>query len=145
MWSENGFVKKANLRDLIAATGPVIMLVDESKYIPYWDMILTTSHGTNYVYNDHLYFRQHGPYAIPSDVNHDTAILENQTEISIELSHSWSLRTWLVPKDLGQYDTHAIPSPKMPCYSYPTSLVNQNETHIGSSCHRSIGLFWEKW
>ena len=38
----------------------------KSKCNPYWHITLTTSHGMNYVLNEHLYFRQHDPYAIPS-------------------------------------------------------------------------------
>ena len=40
----------------------------ESKCNPCWDITLMTSHGMNYVLNEHLYFRQHGPYAIPSEI-----------------------------------------------------------------------------
>ena len=38
----------------------------ESKCNPYWHITLTTSHGMNYVLNQHLDFSQHDPYAIPS-------------------------------------------------------------------------------
>ena len=33
-------------------------------------------------------------------------------------------------KDLDRYDLYVIPSQKMPCYSYPASLINQNEIPI---------------
>ena len=33
-------------------------------------------------------------------------------------------------KNLGQYDLNAIPSQMTPCYSYPASLMNQNEIPI---------------
>ena len=33
-------------------------------------------------------------------------------------------------EDLGQYDMYATPSQIMPCYSYPASLMNQNEIPI---------------
>ena len=36
-------------------------------------------------------------------------------------------------EDVDQCDTYAIPSEIMPCYSYPTSLVNQNEIMLTSS------------
>ena len=38
----------------------------ESKCNPYWHITLMTSHGMNYVLNEHLDFGQHDPYAIPS-------------------------------------------------------------------------------
>ena len=38
----------------------------ESKCNPYWYITLTTSHGMNYVVNEHLDVSQHDPYAIPS-------------------------------------------------------------------------------
>ena len=37
-------------------------------------------------------------------------------------------------KDLGQYDQNAIPSQIIPFYSYPASLMNQNETPIELIC-----------
>ena len=36
-------------------------------------------------------------------------------------------------KDLAQYDLYAKPSRLIPCYSYPTSLINQNEISIEST------------
>ena len=36
--------------------------------------------------------------------------------------------------DVDQYGSFAIPSELMPCYSYPASLVNQNEIPIELSC-----------
>ena len=36
----------------------------ESKCNSHWDITLTTSHGTNYVLNEHIHFSQHDPYAI---------------------------------------------------------------------------------
>ena len=40
----------------------------ESKCNPYSDIILTTSHGTNHVLDEHINFRQYGPYAMPSEM-----------------------------------------------------------------------------
>ena len=37
-------------------------------------------------------------------------------------------------EDFDQYDSFAIPSKIMPCYSYPASLVNQNEIPIDLLC-----------
>ena len=36
--------------------------------------------------------------------------------------------------DVDQYGPYAISSEVMPCYSYPTNLVNQFEIIIDSSC-----------
>ena len=37
-------------------------------------------------------------------------------------------------EDVDQYDSYAIPSKIMPCWSYPESLVNQNEIPVELSC-----------
>ena len=37
-------------------------------------------------------------------------------------------------EDFDQYGPYAIPSEVMPCYSYPTSLVNQTEIPIDLLC-----------
>ena len=62
----------------------------EAKCNPYWDISLTTSHGTNYVLNENLDFSQHNPYAIPSEIilwYSYPASFKNQTEILVELLH----------------------------------------------------------
>ena len=40
----------------------------ESKYHPYWDSTLATSHDTGYVLDEHIDFSQHDPNAIPSEM-----------------------------------------------------------------------------
>ena len=37
-------------------------------------------------------------------------------------------------EDVNQYGSFAIPSKMVPCYSYPVSLVNQNEILIELLC-----------
>ena len=41
-------------------------------------------------------------------------------------------------EDVYLYVLYAISSEKMPCYSYPVSLVNINEIHIDLSCKEFI-------
>ena len=61
----------------------------ESKWYPYWVIVLTSSSGTNYVPNDHEGVGQYGSFALPSDLmlcqNHPESWV-NQNEILIELS-----------------------------------------------------------
>ena len=118
----------------------------ESKCNPYWDMTLTTSRDTCHVLNEYLDFRQYGPYAIPSWDN-------NIKQLSCKFGESNWNPDWVVAlmnsfgtnyvfndhENLGQYDLCAIyiceiPSQIMPCYSYPSCLVNQNEISIDLSC-----------
>ena len=40
----------------------------ESKWYPYWVIVLTSSSGTNYVPNEHEDIDQYGPFTIPSKV-----------------------------------------------------------------------------
>ena len=37
-------------------------------------------------------------------------------------------------EDVDQYDTYAIQSEIIPCWSYPESLINKNEIPIELSC-----------
>ena len=37
-------------------------------------------------------------------------------------------------KNLGHYDQNSTPSQVMSCYSYPASLMNQNEIIIALTC-----------
>ena len=62
----------------------------ESKWNPYWVIMVTSSSGTNYVPNEH--------------------------------------------EDVNQYGSFAMPSKMALCYSYPVSLVNQNELLIKLLC-----------
>ena len=39
-------------------------------------------------------------------------------------------------EDVNQYDPYSIPSKIMPCYSFPESLVNQNEIPVDLSRER---------
>ena len=62
---------------------------DESKWNPYWVIVLTSSSGTNHVPNEHEGVDQYGLFALPSHLmlyqSHPES-LENQNEILIELS-----------------------------------------------------------
>ena len=40
----------------------------ESKWYPYWVIVLTSSSGTNYVPNEHEGFDQYGSFSIPSKI-----------------------------------------------------------------------------
>ena len=61
----------------------------ESKWYPYWVIVLTSFSGANYVPSEHEGVNQYGSFLIPSELvlyqNH-TEILVNQNEILIELS-----------------------------------------------------------
>ena len=61
----------------------------ESKWNPYWVIVLTSSSGTNYVPNEHEGVDQYGTFALPSDLMLYQSHLEslvNQNEIPVELS-----------------------------------------------------------
>ena len=61
----------------------------ESKWYPYWVIVLTSSSGTNYVPNEHEGVDQYGSFSIPSELvlyqSHPESLV-NQNEILIELS-----------------------------------------------------------
>ena len=61
----------------------------ESKWNPYWVIVLTKSSGTNHVPKDHEGVDQYGSFAIPSELllyeSHPESLV-NQNEILIELS-----------------------------------------------------------
>ena len=40
----------------------------ESKWYPYWVIVLTSSSGTNYVPNEHDNIDQYGSFTIPSEI-----------------------------------------------------------------------------
>ena len=40
----------------------------ESKWYPYWVIVLTSSSGTNYVPNEHEGVDQYGSFSIPSEL-----------------------------------------------------------------------------
>ena len=40
-------------------------------------------------------------------------------------------------EDVDQYDSYAVPSKIIPCWSYPESLVNQNDIPIELLCQRA--------
>ena len=60
----------------------------ESKWNPYWVIVLTSSSGTNYVPNEHEGVDHYGSFAIPSELmlyqSHPESLV-NQNEILIEL------------------------------------------------------------
>ena len=60
----------------------------ESKWYPYWVIVLTSSSGTNYVPNEHEDVDQYGSFTIPSTImpclNYPESLV-NQNEIPIEL------------------------------------------------------------
>ena len=48
----------------------------ESKWYPYWVIVLTSSSGTNYVFNEHEGVDQYGSFSIPSGLVLYQAILK---------------------------------------------------------------------
>ena len=61
----------------------------ESKWNPYWVIVLTSSSGTNYVPNEHEDVDQNGSFAIPSEIEPwliYPVSLGNQNEIPADLS-----------------------------------------------------------
>ena len=61
----------------------------ESKWNPYWVIVLTSSSGTNYVPSEHEGVDQYGSFAFPLDLmlyqSHPESLV-NQNEILIVLS-----------------------------------------------------------
>ena len=64
----------------------------ESKWNPFWFIVLTSSFGSNYVLNEHEDFNRYdpyGPYALPSEMlpcyNYPASLL-NQDEFLTDLS-----------------------------------------------------------
>ena len=61
----------------------------ESKWYPYWVIVLTSSSGTNYVPNEHEGVDQYGSFSIPSELvlyqSHPESLV-NENEIPVELS-----------------------------------------------------------
>ena len=61
----------------------------ESKWNPYWAIVLTSSSGTNHVPNEHEGVDKYGSFALPSHLmlhqSHPESLV-NQNEILIELS-----------------------------------------------------------
>ena len=61
----------------------------ESKWNPYWVIVLTSSSGTNHVLNEHEGVDQYGSFATPSELmlyqSHPESFVK-QNEILIELS-----------------------------------------------------------
>ena len=61
----------------------------ESKWNPYWVVVLTSSFGTNYVPNEHEDVDQYGSFAIPSGIMPCLSYpvsLVNQNETPVDLS-----------------------------------------------------------
>ena len=61
----------------------------ESKWYPYWVIVLRSSSGTNYVLNEHEGVDQYVSFSIPSELvlyqSHPESLV-NQNEIPVELS-----------------------------------------------------------
>ena len=58
----------------------------ESKWYPYWVIVLTSSSGTNYVPNEHEGVDQYGSFSIPSELvlyQSYPESLVNQNEIPV--------------------------------------------------------------
>ena len=94
----------------------------ESKWYPYWVIVLTSSSGTNYVHNGHEDVDQYGSFSIPSELvlyqSHPESLV-NQNEILywVIMLRS-SSGTNYVPnehEDIDQYGSFTIPSEMMPC------------------------------
>ena len=113
----------------------------ESKWYPYWVIVLTSSSGTNYVPNEHEGVDQYGSFSIPSELvlyqSHPESLVNKKWNPYWVIVLTSSSGTNYVPnehEDVDQYDSYAIPSKLMPCKSYPVSLVNQNEIPVELSC-----------
>ena len=76
--------------------------------------------GTNYVLNEHEYFDQYDPFALPSEMmpcyTYPTR-LPNQNEIPVNMLTSWYGTNYVPNKheNVDQYDPYTIPSEMMPC------------------------------
>ena len=118
--------------------------IGESKCDPYyhWHITLTTSHGMNYVLNEHLDFSQH-------DLICNTVCDNIVIQLIWKLQESnWNCDRFSAlmnsfdtnyifndNKNLGQYGHMQYHiSQIMPCYTYPASLMNQNEIPIKLTC-----------
>ena len=95
------------------------------------------SAGTNYFLSEHEDVDRYGSFAIPSEIMPYQSYPEslvNQNEIPVDfIVLTGSFGTNHVPNEhehVDQYDSYTIPSKIMPCWSYPVSLVNQNEIPI---------------
>ena len=94
----------------------------ESKWYPYWVIVLTSSSGTNYVPNEHESVDQYGSFSIPLQVS---AVSKPSWKFGeSKWNPYWvivltsSSGTKYVPnehEDFDQYDSYAIPSKVMPC------------------------------
>ena len=113
----------------------------ESKCNPCKHIILTTSHGMDYVLNEHLDFMP--TWSICNTISDNIVI-----QLIWKFQESNWNPNWFIAlmdsfdtnyiftnnKNLGQYDQNAIPSQIMPCYSYPVNLIYQNEIPIELTC-----------
>ena len=113
----------------------------ESKCNPCKHIILTTSHGMDYVLNEHLDFMP--TWSIGNTIS-DNIVIQliwkfqesnwNPDWFSALMDSFDTNYIFTNNKNLGQYDQNAIPSQIMPCYSYPGNLINQNEIPIELTC-----------
>ena len=100
-----------------------------------------TSHGMDYVLNEHLDFRPTWSicYTIGDNIviqliwKFQESIWNPDWFIALKDSFDTNY-IFINNKNLGQYDQNAIPSQIMPCYSYPGNLINQNEIPIELTC-----------
>ena len=109
----------------------------ESKWKPYWVILLTSSSGTNYIPHEHEGVDQYDSYAIPSQ---DNAMLQLSWKFGVSkwkpywviLLTSYSGTNYILNEHEGvdQYGSFAIPSELMLYQGHPESLVNQNEILI---------------
>ena len=138
----------------------------ELKCNPCWFIMLTSSHGTNYVFNVYEDFNQYDPYAGPIS----NSIRENTVlQLSCDFGESkwkpvwdivlmngsgtnYDLKTFCqykIPPQImpscryltilktAQSGSYAIYSEPMSCYIYRASFVNQNEIPVQLSCERT--------
>ena len=113
----------------------------ESKCNPCKHIILTTSHGMDYVLNEHLDFMP--TWSICNTISDNIVIQLIWKFQETNWNPDWFIALmdsfdtnyiFTNNKNLGQYDQNAIPSQIMPCYSYPGNLINQNEIPIELTC-----------
>ena len=94
----------------------------ESKWYPYWVIVLTSSSGTNYFPNEHEGVDQHGSFSIPSELvlyqsHPESLVNENEIPVRVIVLTSSSGTNYVrnEHEDIDQYGSFTIQSQIMPC------------------------------
>ena len=90
----------------------------ESKWNPYWVIVLTSSSGTNYVPNEHDGVDQYGSLALPPDLMPSWKFGEPNWNPYWVIVLTNSSGTNYVPnehEDVDQYGSFTVLSEIMPC------------------------------